>query len=194
MTLSDTTSWIAVGAAIGSAAIALALAIVVVVLFIRLRRREPPANDVDRMLREADGRFELMLRDLSDQLERAREGARRSSRLSRLTSSIDLESVTERVVEAAADLPGIDAATLVVPLPDEEPLLVSAGMSRAEAERRMLPPAPDPAAADGAPPRQKTASVPIADSLAGSGTTRPPVTLVPSPAARSASPTATRRP
>ena len=93
MTLSDTTSWIAVGAAIGSAAIALALAIVVVVLFIRLRRREPPANDVDRMLREADGRFELMLRDLSDQLERAREGARRSSRLSRLTSSIDLESV-----------------------------------------------------------------------------------------------------
>src|SRR5215217_162181 len=145
MTLSDTTSWIAVGAAIGSAAIALALAIVVV-LFIRLRRREPPANDVDRMLREADGRFELMLRDLSDQLERAREGARRSSRLSRLTSSIDLESVTERVVEAAADLPGIDAATLVVPLPDEEPLLVSAGMSRAEAERRMLPPAPDPAA------------------------------------------------
>src|SRR5215211_7716278 len=194
MTLSDTNSWIAVGAAIGSAAIALALAIVVVVLFIRLRRREPPANDVDRMLREADGRFELMLRDLSDQLERAREGARRSSRLSGLTSSIDLESVNRARGGGGGRSPRHRCGDARRPASDEEPLLVSAGMSRAEAERRMLPPAPDPAAADGAPPRQKTASVPIADSLAGSGTTRPPVTLVPSPAARSASPTATRRP
>src|SRR5215211_8380688 len=180
MTLSDTTSWIAVGAAIGSAAIALALAIVVVVLFIRLRRREPPANDVDRMLREADGRFELMLRDLSDQLERAREGARRSSRLSGLTSSIDLESVNRARGGGGGRSPRHRCGDARRPASDEEPLLVSAGMSRAEAERRMLPPAPDPAA------RSIGVAYRYAEEEAGEGTRVTGGLVVPLPASESA--------
>src|SRR5215211_5393607 len=180
MTLSDTNSWIAVGAAIGSAAIALALAIVVVVLFIRLRRREPPANDVDRMLREADGRFELMLRDLSDQLERAREGARRSSRLSGLTSSIDLESVNRARGGGGGRSPRHRCGDARRPASDEEPLLVSAGMSRAEAERRMLPPAPDPAA------RSIGVAYRYAEEEAGEGTRVTGGLVVPLPASESA--------
>ncbi len=139
----DTTTWVAVGAAIGSAAIALALALLVLVLLLRSRRNRGPDMNVERMLRESDERFEQMLENLSRELERARDDLRRSNRLSGLASTIDLDVLAERVLDAALELPGVDAATLAVPRPEEEPLLATAGMSREEAERQALPPTPE---------------------------------------------------
>jgi diguanylate cyclase (GGDEF)-like protein len=139
----DTTTWVAVGAAIGSAALALALSLAVFVLLLRLRRDRKPDPDVARMLQDSDERFEQMLENLSRELERAREDLRRSHHLSGLASTIDLDALGERILEAALELPWVDAATLGVPRPDEEPLLATAGMSIAEAERQALPPTPE---------------------------------------------------
>ncbi|HEY7196167.1 MAG TPA: diguanylate cyclase [Gaiellaceae bacterium] len=145
MLLFDTTTQIAVGAAISSLALAIVLAIVLVVLLLRTRPQAAQGEnlDLDRMLRDSDARFEQMLDDLSGQLVRAREDLRRSNRLSGLAASIDLDAVAERVLEAALELPEVDAAAILVPRPSEEPLLATAGMTRAEAELQPLPAAPD---------------------------------------------------
>jgi diguanylate cyclase (GGDEF)-like protein len=142
MPLLDTTTWVAVGAAIGSAVFALAL----VVVFLRSRTRRRPNGDVERMLRESDERFQQMLDCLSNELERVREDLRRSHRLTGLASTIDLEVLGERILVAALELPGVDAATLAVPRLGEEPLLATAGMSREEAERQALPPSTEASA------------------------------------------------
>jgi diguanylate cyclase (GGDEF)-like protein len=139
----DSTTWVAVGAAIGSAAIALALSLVLLVFVLRSRRRRKPDADVARMLRESDERFEQMLENLSRELERAREDLRQSNRLSGLASTIDLDVLGERILDAALELPRVDAATVSIPRPDEEPLLATAGMSREEAERQALLPTPE---------------------------------------------------
>jgi diguanylate cyclase (GGDEF)-like protein len=139
----DSATWVAVGVAIGSAAIALALSLVVLVLLRRSRRESRAGADVERTLRESDERFGQMLETLSKELEGARAEANRSHRISGLASTIDLEVLGERVLEAALELPGVDAALLVVPRLEEGPFLATAGMSREEAERQALPPAPE---------------------------------------------------
>jgi diguanylate cyclase (GGDEF)-like protein len=138
----DTTMWVAVGAAIGSAVIALALSLVLLVL-LRSRRQRKPDADVERMLRESDERFEQMLESLSRELERARKELRRSHRLTGLAATIDLDALGERILDAALGLPGVDAATLAIPRPGEESLIATAGMSREEADRQALPPTPE---------------------------------------------------
>jgi diguanylate cyclase (GGDEF)-like protein len=142
MILLDTTTWVAVGAAIGSAAIALALGVLVVVLLLRARKRRDPDPEVTRMLRESDERFEQMLQDLSEELERARNDLRRSHAMTSLASTIDLDALAERMLDAALELPGVDGAALRVSRSDGDPLLATAGMSREEAERQALHPTP----------------------------------------------------
>ena len=143
MILLDMTTWVAVGAAIGSAAIALALSLALLVLILRTRRQRKPDADVARILRDSDERFEQMLENLSRELERARADVQRSYRLSGLSSTIDLDVLAQRILESALELPGVDAATLAIPRPEEEPLLATAGMSREEAVRQALPPNPE---------------------------------------------------
>jgi len=72
----ETTTWIAVGAAVGAAAIALVVTVVLMVLVLRSGRdrRDP---DVERTLEESDARFEQMLEGLSRELLRAREESQR---------------------------------------------------------------------------------------------------------------------
>lgn len=143
MLIFDTTTWVAVGAAIGSTAIALTLAVIGFVVLMRSRRSREPEVDVARLLRDSDERFEQMLEDLSRELDRARTDLQRSHQLSALASTIDLDVLGERVLEVALELPGVDAAAVSVRLPDEEPLVATAGMTRDEAQRQVLPPAPE---------------------------------------------------
>jgi diguanylate cyclase (GGDEF)-like protein len=143
MFLLETTTWVAVGAAIGSAAIAFALYLVALVLLVRSRRRRTADADVERLLRNSDDRFEQMLETLSRELQRAREDLRRSHRLSGLTSTIDLDVLGERILDAALEIPDVDAATVAIPRPEEEPLVATAGMTREEANRQALPPTPE---------------------------------------------------
>jgi diguanylate cyclase (GGDEF)-like protein len=141
MLLVDTTTWVAVGAAIGSTAIAFAFGVLVVVLLLRARERREPDPEVALMLRESDERFDRMLQDLSEELERTRDDLRRSETMVGLASTIDLDALAEQVVETAVGLPGVDGAALVVPRSDEDALLATAGISRAEAIRQALQPA-----------------------------------------------------
>jgi diguanylate cyclase (GGDEF)-like protein len=142
MILLDTTTWVAVGAAIGSAATALALGVLAAVLLLRSRTGRRPDPEVTRMLRESDERFEQMLQDLSEELERARNDLRRSHAMTSLASTIDLDALAERMLDAALELPGVDGAALRVSRSDGDPLLATAGMSREEAERQALHPTP----------------------------------------------------
>jgi diguanylate cyclase (GGDEF)-like protein len=138
----ETTTWIAVGAAVGAAAIALVVTIVLLVLVLRSRRgrRDP---DVKRLLEESDARFEQMLEGLSRELLRAREESQRSQRLATLGGSIDLDSVTRHLVEAALDLPPAEAAMVVVSQAGNEPVVATAGMTPEEAERQLVGGPPD---------------------------------------------------
>jgi diguanylate cyclase (GGDEF)-like protein len=160
----ETTTWIAVGTALGAAAIALVVAIVLMVLVLRSRRSlgDP---DVERTLEESDARFEQMLEDLSRELLRAREESQRSQRLASLGGSIDLDSVARHLVEAAVDLPPAEAAMVVVSQPGDEPVVATAGMSPEEAEHQLLGGPPD-----GGETRAITVNYRYADESAGDET------------------------
>ena len=157
----ETTTWIAVGTALGAAVIALIVAIVLMVLVLRSRRdrRDP---DAERTLEESDARFEQMLEDLSRELLRAREESQRSQRLASLGGSIDLDSVARHLVEAAVDLPPAEAAMVVVSQPGDEPVVATAGMSPQEAEHQLLGGPPD-----GGETRAITVNYRYADESAG---------------------------
>jgi diguanylate cyclase (GGDEF)-like protein len=160
----ETTTWIAVGTALGAAAIALVVAIVLMVLVLRSRRSlgDP---DLERTLEESDARFEQMLEDLSRELLRAREESQRSQRLASLGGSIDLDSVARHLVEAAVDLPPAEAAMVVVSQPGDEPVVATAGMSPEEAEHQLLGGPPD-----GGETRAITVNYRYADESAGDET------------------------
>lgn len=138
----ETTTWIAVGAAVGAVAIALVVAIVLMVLVVRSgRNRHDP--EVERTLEESDARFEQMLEGLSRELLRAREESQRSQRFASLGGSIDLDSVTRHLVDAALDLAPAEAAMVVVSQPGNEPVVATAGMTPEEAERQLVGGSPD---------------------------------------------------
>ena len=139
--LMDTSTWLAVGFAIGAAAIALALSTVVVVLLVRGRRE--PDTKLERMVQESSTRFEEMLGELARELERAHEESRRSRQLSAIGSSIDLDSVLARTLEAAAALPAVDASMVVVPQAEGGPLVATLGMSADDASRQSILGPPD---------------------------------------------------
>ena len=162
MTLYLETTWIAVGTALGAAAIALVVAILRMVLVLRSRHDRP---EVERTLEESDARFEQMLEDLTRELLRAREESQRSRRLASLGGSIDLDSVARRLVEAAVDVPPADAAIVVVSQPGHEPVVATAGMSSEEAEHQ-LPGGP----LDGGETRAVTVNYRYADESAGDET------------------------
>jgi diguanylate cyclase (GGDEF)-like protein len=134
----ETTAWIAIGSAVGAAAVA-----VVVVVFLLVRRRTTPHADLERILEESTARFESMLDDVRGELERAQEEARRARQLTTIGSSIDLDIVLSRALDAVRALPHVDAAMIVVPQDDFGPVVATVGMSADEAQRQQVPRPPD---------------------------------------------------
>jgi diguanylate cyclase (GGDEF)-like protein len=144
LVLQETATWIAVGLAVGAAVVALGLAVVVVGI---LARRRSPRQEMERLVEQSGQRFDEVLRDLTDALDRAREEGRRSRQLSEIAASIDLDSVLSRALDLAAGLPGVDAALIVLPAPEggpgKEPLIAALGMSSEEAARQPVTGPPD---------------------------------------------------
>ncbi|MDQ3890737.1 MAG: diguanylate cyclase [Actinomycetota bacterium] len=134
----QTTAWIAIGSAVGAAAVA-----VVVVVFLLVRRRATPSADLERMLEESTARFEGMLDDLRRELARAQDEARRARQLTTIGSSIDLDTVLSRALDAVRAFPHVDAAMVVVPQDDFGPVVATVGMSADEAQRQQVPRPPD---------------------------------------------------
>jgi diguanylate cyclase (GGDEF)-like protein len=146
--LSDSATSVAVGLAIGAASLALIGSLVVLLVVVRGRRSSYAA--VEQLLRESLARTEGLHGDLAAALEEARTETRRARELGEIGSTIDLDAVLTRTLEAAGALTGVDAGLIRLPGPDAgDPLLATLGMTTEEAERQPVagPPGGQPARA-----------------------------------------------
>ncbi len=142
MLLHDGLSWTTFGIAVGGAAIACVL--LVAAGFVTLRRRRS-SQSLETMLRESSTRVEAMITDLSSALDLAQLETARSKRLAEIASTIDVDEVLARTLEAAGAILGIDAA--MVELEDDErgsgPFVATVGLSEEEASGGPRGAAPD---------------------------------------------------
>ena len=131
--LADTATWIGVGFAVGAALVALvASAVLLVIVLRRPEKNQPPALPEEAQAPEA---AELALVE-------ARVESERSRRLSGIATTIDLDAVLERTLEAAVATDGIDAAMAVIRQSEEEPLVATFGMTSEEAARQPVSSSP----------------------------------------------------
>ena len=131
--LADTATWIGVGFAVGAALVALvASAVLLVIVLGRPEKNQPPALPEEAQAPEA---AELALVE-------ARVESERSRRLSGIATTIDLDAVLERTLEAAVATDGIDAAMAVIRQSEEEPLVATFGMTSEEAARQPVSSSP----------------------------------------------------
>jgi diguanylate cyclase (GGDEF)-like protein len=115
------------------------LAIAAVVAAGLLLRRRTPPPEPNRELAEAVSQMRVKMDELSQDLNQALDRAERESRRNRLFgelgASIDLEELMDRVLDAAMEIPGFDAAMMVVERQDGAPALVTRGMTAQESAR-----------------------------------------------------------
>jgi diguanylate cyclase (GGDEF)-like protein len=116
--------------------VAVAAAVVVLGIVLPRRRARPAENDrladaVDDMRQ----RMDELVHDLSDALERAERESRRNRLLGELGASIDLEELVDRVLDAALEIPGFDAALVSLEEGAGAPLVATRGMTPEEAAR-----------------------------------------------------------
>ena len=128
-----TTALIAVGVA------AAVLAVVLLVVLLRSRRRgDDGQQQVLTLVSEMNTRMEVMVRELSEALERAQEEGRRNRFLGELGASIDLDEVLSRTLEAGGAIPGVDAAIVSIRDGTEKPIVATLGLSAEEAQRQVV--------------------------------------------------------
>jgi len=99
------------------------------------RRRSPPTRD-DRLVQAVDEmrtRMDTLGRDLSDALERAERESKRIRFLSDLGSSIEFDELLDRVLDAALEVPGFDAAMVTLEESGGQPAMATRGMTPEEA-------------------------------------------------------------
>ncbi len=128
--LDNTTLWIAAA----SAAVAFAVS---ALGFLTLSRRRRPDEGAPPQPAGVDPPLEEALADLRRELDRARTENRRLRRLAAIASTIDLDRVLSRALDAAVERPLADAAMVVCPEDDEGSLVATRGMSAEEADRHV---------------------------------------------------------
>jgi diguanylate cyclase (GGDEF)-like protein len=116
-----------------------------------VRRRQPVDRD-DRLVQAVDdmrSRMDTLGRDLSEALERAERESRRNRFLSDLGSSIEFDELLDRVLDAALEVPGFDAAMVVLDEAGGQSTMATRGMTPEEAAKPpssgaggVLPPGP----------------------------------------------------
>jgi diguanylate cyclase (GGDEF)-like protein len=97
-------------------------------------------NRVSDVVRALENRMDDLAKELAGAVDRAEEESRRSRFLGEIAGSIDLDDVLARTLEAAAGLPGSDAA--LVRLDSHEgngnPIVAALGISSDDAERHVV--------------------------------------------------------
>jgi diguanylate cyclase (GGDEF)-like protein len=116
-----------------------------------VKRRQPPERE-DRLVQAVDDmrtRMDTLGRDLSEALERAERESRRNRFLSDLGSSIEFEELLDRVLDAALEVPGFDAAMVALDEQSGQGATATRGMTPEEAAHPpssgaggVLPPGP----------------------------------------------------
>ena len=123
--------------AVGVAAAVLALALLVVLVRSR-KHGDGGQQQVLTLVSEMNTRMEVMVRELSESLERAQEEGRRNRFLGELGASIDLDEVLSRALEAGGAIPGVDAAIVSIRDGAEKPIVATLGLSAEEAQRQVV--------------------------------------------------------
>src|SRR5919206_519177 len=123
--------------AVGAAAVVLALALLAVLVRSRRRARGSDREMIE-LVSEMNARMEGMVRELSEALERAQEEGRRNRFFGALGTSIDLDEVLSRTLEAGGAIPGVDAALVSVRDGDGKPIVATLGLSSDEARRQVI--------------------------------------------------------
>jgi diguanylate cyclase (GGDEF)-like protein len=119
--------------------IAAALVAAAVIVGLVVRRRQPaaaaPNQELVRAVDEMRTKMDELAGELSGALERAEQESRRNRLFGELGGSIDLEELMDRVLDAGMEIPGIDAAMMVVERQDGAPAIVTRGMTADESAR-----------------------------------------------------------
>lgn len=130
MVLSDALSWTTFGIAVGAAGV---LAVVLGIVLVMLRRRGS-TDSIETMLRESSTRVEAMISDLTNALDQAHEETARSRQLAEIGSTIDLDEVLARTLEAAGALLGVDGAMIALESDEKSgPFVATVGLAPDEA-------------------------------------------------------------
>jgi len=115
---------------------ALAALSLVVALVVQRRAPEPePTRELVEVVSQMRVQMDVLSQDLSEALERAERESRRNRLFGELGGSIDLEELMDRVLDAAMEIPGFDAAMMVVERQDGAPAVVTRGMTAQETAR-----------------------------------------------------------
>ena len=119
--------------------IAAAVVVAAVVVWLIVNRRPAPvAQPPEELVRAVDEmrhKMDELAGGLSEALERAEQESRRNRLFGELGNSIDLEELMDRVLDAAMEIEGIDAAMMVVERQDGAPAVVTRGMTAQESAR-----------------------------------------------------------
>ena len=94
-----------------------------------------PNEELVRAVDEMRTKMDELAGGLSEALERAEQESRRNRLFGELGNSIDLEELMDRVLDAAMEIEGIDAAMMVVERQDGAPAVVTRGMTAQESAR-----------------------------------------------------------
>jgi diguanylate cyclase (GGDEF)-like protein len=118
----------------------LAFAIAAALVAIAIARRAAPATgepseNLVRAVDEMRHKMDELSQDLSQALERAERESRRNRLFGELGGSIDIEELMDRVLDAAMEIPGFDAAMIVVEGQGGAPNVVTRAMTPGEAAK-----------------------------------------------------------
>ena len=118
------------------AAVGIAVALAAVVLSRRRATTTPQPNEqLVRAVDEMRVRMDSLAHDLSAALDRAERESRRNRLFGEFGGTVDLEELMDRVLDAAMELPGIDAAMMAVEAQGGNPAVATRGMTAQEAAK-----------------------------------------------------------
>jgi hypothetical protein len=123
------------GTAVAAAVAAALVTLIVGGLWLAFSRGEAPAEQwLAGVVSDLDARIEAMQQELAAAVERAHEEGRRNRFLGEVAGSINLDEVLRRTLDAAAAIPGVDAAAITLLGGDGEPVTSQIGLSAEELE------------------------------------------------------------
>jgi diguanylate cyclase (GGDEF)-like protein len=110
-------------------------AVLVALLLLRRQSARPRDRELARAVDDMRNKMDELAGDLAEALERAERESRRNRLFGELGGSIDLEELMDRVLDAAMEIPRVDAAMMVVERQDGAPAVVTRGMTAQESAR-----------------------------------------------------------
>ncbi len=115
--------------------VAVAVLAAALLAFLELRRRRQPAETDTALVRAVDEmrlKMDELAQDLTQALDRAERETRRNRLFGELGGTIDLAEVMDRVLDAAMEIPGVDAAMMSVEGQAGAPAVATRGMTAQE--------------------------------------------------------------